>query len=120
MENIYEEIEKIFTEKPIEENFAQEILNELKEIKSLLKNKQQPVNIAQPNKKRGMYQFVKDLRISLKADTINNIYPEIDYHGTMLGVNFKGLLYEKKDLRVLSKYEALKAYEYFFHAQKAS
>lgn len=111
MENIFEKIDSIFDgyteDKP---RWANEIIEELKEIKLLLKNTNQTVKKFDKN----YYNFIKEFRIFMKADTYNKIYPKIKYNDKTLGVNFKGYLYDVNSHDTLSKDEAFNAYEYFY------
>ncbi len=109
--NIYEKIDAIFSddmqEKPV---WADEILDELKEIKTLLQKQQKTVRKIDKN----YYEFVKIFRNSMKADVANNIYPTFYYKGKKLGVDFKGLLYDKDTQRPITKDEAFEAYRYAY------
>ena len=109
--NIYEKIETIFSgeaeEKP---KWANEILNELQEIKLLLQEQKQQINKIDSN----FYDFIKKFRISMKADIVNNIYPTFRYYNKELGVDFKGLLYDKKTSKILPREEAYKVYKYAY------
>lgn len=124
--NVYEQIEVIFSgeaeEKP---QWAGEILNELQEIKLLLKeqlsnnlyhsNTSYPQNRDKPDNK--YYDFVRKFRILMKPDTVNNIYPTFEYFGRKLGIDYSGLLYDKKDSKTLSKKEAFQVYRYAYKHQ---
>ena len=109
--NIYNKIDTIFSgeceDKPA---WANEILNELKEIKTLLKEQKQTVNRID----RNYYDFVKKFRESMKADVANNVYPTFYYKGKKLGVDFKGLLYDKATKKNISRDEAFEAYRYAY------
>ena len=109
--NIYDKIDSIFSgeaeEKP---KWADEILNQLKEIKILLKEQKTQITKIDNN----FYEFVKKFRISMRADVVNNVYPTFTYHGRDLGVDFKGLLYDKKTLKILPRDEAFKIYKYAY------
>lgn len=109
--NIYDKIDSIFSgeaeEKP---NWASDILNELKEIKTLLKEQKTQITKIDNN----FYDFVKKFRISMRADIVNNVYPTFTYMGRDLGVDFKGLLYDKKTSKILPKNEAFKIYRYAY------
>jgi len=130
--NIYEQIDSIFSgeaeEKP---QWASEILKELKEVKVLLqeqkelcKNKPNQLYTAYPQNRQNTdsayYDFVKQFRISMKADTKNNIYPTFEYDGQKFGVDFSGLLYDKKDSKTLSRQEAFRVYRYAYQHKNRS
>lgn len=113
MKNVYEKIEQIYTKREHDEPaWVKEFRAELKEIKTLLKN-----GIKPPRKKRkskAYFEFVDMLRERLKADTEKGIYPELEYKGKRIGVNFKGFLYDKETTNSLSAQEAFEVYEYFY------
>ena len=115
MENIYKKIEAIFDddiqEKP---KWADEILDELKEIKTLLR--EQKSSIHKIDKR--FYSFIKSFRESMKADVANNIYPTFHYNGRKYGVDFKGLIYDKDNLKIIPKNEAYKIYKYAYQQQE--
>lgn len=119
--DIYEKIDAIFAgeaeEKP---PWAEEILDELREIKSLLKENQAPQKRSRTSYKNthGLYAFIQEFRRSMQADTLNNIYPTFIYKGKSLGVDFKGLLYDQKTTQTLPTEEAYKVYEYAYNQHK--
>ena len=114
--DIYEKIDAIFSgeaeEKP---QWAIDILDELKEIKMLLKEHQPPQTKKATNDNNGLYAFIKHFRVSMRADTNNSIYPTFEYNGRELGVDFKGLLYDKETTHILSKEEAYRVYKYAYN-----
>ena len=129
MNNIYKQIDIIFSgeaeEKP---QWAKELLQEIQEVRILLQEQKELLNQKQaytytPQNKHHIdssyYDFIKQFRISMKADVDNDIYPTFEYLGRRLGVDYSGLLYDKKDSKILSKQEAFKVYRYAYeHSQK--
>ena len=113
--NIYEKIDKIYSKKDDKEVLEQ-ILSELKEIKNLLKDLENPRRNRKAN--RDYYKFVNEFRKKMKPDTTNNIYPEIIYQDRRIGVNFKGHLYDKDTTNTLPKIEAFALYEYFYEKRE--
>jgi len=115
MENIYKKIEAIFDddiqEKP---KWADEILDELREIKTLLREQQSSIHKID----KRFYSFIKSFRESMKADVANNIYPTFYYNGKQYGVDFKGLLYEKSTSQIIPRDEAFRIYKYAYEQQK--
>ncbi len=117
---IFEKIEELYKDEPCgkDENLSillGDILNELKEIKVILKNQKDPEkNIEKKDKNYEYYRFVNDFRKRLKADEINGIYPEVHYQGKRIGVNINGYLYDKETAKNLPSYEAFAVYEYFY------
>ncbi len=116
---INEKIEKIFAqESDNRPEWASELLKELKEIKLLLQQQKQEI---QPQPKKhdySFYDFLSKFRKSMMADVQNNIYPEIEYQGEKIGVNFKGYLYYKKDGKLLSRANAIKVYRNLYELKK--
>lgn len=111
---VYEKIDKIFSEESDNRpKWADEILQELKEIKAILQYRQ-----TEKNHDYTFYNFVNSFRKKMMPDAQNNIYPEVEYQGKKIGVNFKGLLYYKENLRLLSKNEAFKVYRYLYEHKK--
>jgi len=110
--NIYEQIDTIFSgEAENKPQWANEILSELQEIKSLLQEQKQTTQKIDKN----FYSFIKEFRILMKADTEKKIYPTFNYNGRRFGVDFKGFLYDKEDLKFLPTDEAYKVYKYAYN-----
>ncbi len=116
--DIYEKIDTIFSGEAEERpQWASELLDELKEIKALLKEHKQPrlKRVTSYNNTEDLYAFIKEFRDKMKADTANNNYPTFNYRGKKLGVDFKGLLYDKETTRTLRREEAFKIYRYAYN-----
>ena len=117
MKNVYEKIEQIYTKKEHDEPaWVEEFRAELKEIKTLLKSKAQPSK--KKRKPKAYFKFVDVLRERLKADTQKELYPELNYKGKRIGVNFKGFLYDKATTNSLTANEAFEVYEYFYEKRE--
>ena len=112
MENIYEQIDKMLHSDESKPAWADEILQELKEIKALLKNKPQKAK-----RDREYFKFVNKLRERMRADMNSGKYPEIYFQGKTLGVNFKGHIYDKADTKALPAHEAFKVYRFLYQNQ---
>ncbi|MEA3227613.1 MAG: hypothetical protein U9P38_00920 [Campylobacterota bacterium] len=115
--NIYEQIDVMFSgEAEDKPKWADEILSELKEIKQLLKEQRDSKTYTSSNKSnQDFFSFLKEFRVSMRADTIKDIYPTFLYNDRKLGVDFKGLLYDKSTLKILSKDEAYIVYRYAYN-----
>lgn len=121
--NIHDKIEKIFSQTRSDApQWAIELLQELKEIKQLLQTQaSQLVPVQYPSQNNSLfYEFVNDFRNKMRADVINNIYPEVEFQNKKIGVNFKGLLYYKSDSSLLRKDEAFKVYRYLYESKNKS
>ncbi len=110
MENIYEQIDKMLNTDESRPAWADEILRELKEIKTLL-NQHKP---KKPKRDREYFKFVDMLRERMRADIELGNYPEIYYQGKTLGINFKGHIYDKSDTKTLPSHEAFRIYRFLY------
>lgn len=113
--NLYQKIEQLYQDNSKAETdkttaINKEILLELKEIKELLSQNHEKTKKVD----KSMMEFVKLFRENLKPNTSANIYPEVIYQEKVLGVNHKGLLYDKSTLQLLSTSEAFEVYGYFY------
>lgn len=118
--DIYEKIDIMFSgEAENRPKWADDLLDELKEVKSLLLELKstQNLNVTANNLDRQYYNFVKQFRINLSPDLQNNIYPTYHYKNQKLGIDIKGLLYDKETTRTLLKYEAFDAYRFAYDHQ---
>lgn len=119
--NLYDKIEGLYQDsnkKTPPSEVLKQILEELTQIKSLLsENYNKTKNIDSSLK-----SFVAEFRKSLKPNPTSNQYPEVSYKGRKLGVNFKGLLYDKETGNLITTKEAFEVYDYFYneHLKKNS
>jgi len=115
--NIYEQIDVIFSgEAEDKPKWAEEILTQLQEIKTLLKD-QNKNDYTKPIINRNFYAFIKEFRIAMRADIQNEVYPTYIYNNRRLGVDFQGLLYDKESSKILSKDEAYIVYKHAYNNQ---
>ncbi len=112
MTNVYEQVEKLLNEQDNHPKWVDEILFELREIKKLLQNNNRPKRDTQS--KTAYFAFVNKLRKEMRADIINDIYPEINYQNRVIGVNFKGHLYDKATTQELPAQEAFAVYRFLY------
>lgn len=118
MKNIHKKIEKLYKKsKDTEPSWVSEIKAELTEIKTLLKTTKSPKKYKK--KRQAYFDFINQLRKQLRADTVNNIYPEIHYKDRRIGANLEGFLYDKATSQILPSKEAFKIYEYLFNKNKS-
>lgn len=110
MENIFEKIDKMIHTEDERPAWADEILHELKEIKTLLQQHKQPKR----RDDKAYFKFVDMLRDRMRADIAKGNYPEIYYQGRTLGINFKGHIYNKADTLTLPSREAFKIYRFLY------
>jgi len=109
---IYDQVEKLLDSQSDRPKWADEILYELKEIKTILKEIRK--TRAKPYRDKAYFDFVDMLRKKMRADIANEKYPEIDYHGRKLGINFKGWIYDKETTKSLPAHEAFEVYRYLY------
>jgi len=114
MENIFKQIDSIFYEDPNHPpQWAMELLLEIREVKSLLLQQKQQSTPKQTISKE-FYQFIKDFRKSMQPSPQNDFYPTYTYKGKKLGIDFKGLLYDKATTNYISRAEAYEVYEFAY------
>jgi|GEM_PF-1859770 len=114
--NVLDQVEKLIDDQRQNPQWADAILFELREIKRLLQNMQptSPTPQKTTTDKHAYFAFVNRLRKELRADIVNDIYPEINYQGKTLGVNFKGHLYDKATTEELPAHEAFSVYRFLY------
>ena len=119
---IFEEIDRMFLDNDHDSNCnTKQILSELRDIKTIV----QDIKILLNKKDRGRrkksreyYRFVEALREKLYADIDKGIYPEISYDGRKLGVDAKGMIYDKSTQHLLPTYEAFEVYDFLYENRK--
>ncbi len=97
--------------------WADDILGELREIKILLQEQKKASKQATKSNS-SLSNFINEFRVSMKTDTINNIEPTFIYQDKKLGINKRGLLYDKNSMRILPRAEAFKVYKYAHNHQE--
>lgn len=110
---VYEQIEDMLNKSEKRPEWVDEILFELREIKRLLqegKHKQK--------KNREFFRFINRLREQMRADIANDIYPEIHFKDRILGINFKGYIYDKYTTKELTAQEAYEVYRFLYDNQE--
>ena len=110
---IYDQVEKLLNTSAERPNWVDEILYELREIKTVLKNN----NRKQPRDK-AYFEFVNNLRQKMRASIVDGIYPEIYYQDKVFGINFKGWIYDKESTKVLPALKAFEVYRFLYNQQE--
>ena len=114
--NIYDKINNMFKEEDDNTKLLYTILDELAEIKQILK---MPSNEYKKEYQKTLpdeyYQFVENFKEKMKEDVINGKYSEIEFEGMRLGVNQRGLLYDKDTNQILPKYKAFDILEKLYN-----
>jgi uncharacterized protein (DUF1697 family) len=114
MMNVYDQVEKLLSKSDDTPAWADAILFELREIKRLLEQRESRTTSSKKQNKSDYFAFVKKLRQELRADILNDIYPEIHYQGKELGINFKGHIYDKATTQELPAHEAFGVYRFLY------
>ena len=91
--------------------WAKEILQELKEIKTLLKQNSYKKTKSHP---QSYYNFVNSLRKRLKIDAKDNKHPRIFYKNSYYGISEDGLLYNMHTLNNLPTSKAFEIFEFLY------
>jgi len=115
VQNIYQQIDKIFdnpsSKRP---KWADELFEEIQELKALLKAQTQQTQQKSKNEKSDdFFEFLREFRKDLQTDTAKSI----EYQGQKLGIDSNGLLYHKETLATLSRQKAYLIYNYFYKIQ---
>jgi len=116
--NIYDKIENMFKDELDLSNqeALKMILNELSEIKQILKfSPKQYKNEYKKTLPKEYFEFVRQFRLDMKEDRINGIFPEIEFEGLRLGINDRGFLYNKDTGKILPRYKAFEIYEKLYY-----
>ena len=109
--DIYEKIDAIFgADIDVKPQWAEEILSQLQDIKKLLLEQAVAPSLSQQDR---LYDFIKVFRTSMKADDTKTFI----YKNRKLGVNDRGLLYDKYTQKLLSRNEAFSVYRYAYKNQ---
>lgn len=120
MQNIYEKIDVMFSgendDRPV---WAIEILDELRELKELLKMQQNTKSIShdKPQHDFNKYNFINELRAKMKPNVENNLYPYFIFNGQQYGINIKGLLYNQSNTnKLISRQEAFEIFDKLYYS----
>ncbi len=122
MYSIYDKIDRLYSDTAKEEKpqWVDELQNELQEIKTLLQKLTKDTIKPKPKrvKDRKYYKYVQVLREKMRADVDKGIYPELNYNGKRVGINFGGLLYDKSTSEIIPRVEAFEIYDYFYEKRE--
>jgi len=99
--NIYEEIDKLFEEDDKLDKILKKLDEEAKERK----------------REKEFLTFKKTFISRYKENPKDGFFPEFDYKGRTLGINYKGFLYYKDNKKILSPSKAQKVFEYLFFSK---
>ena len=110
---VYEQVEKMLNESEKRPEWVDEMLFELREIKRLLQESRQ-----KHKRNKDFFRFINRLREKMRADIANDIYPEIHFKSRILGINFKGYIYDKYTTKELTAQEAYEVYRFLYDNQE--
>ena len=91
-------------------SYVNEMASELRTLKTQLKEKPVSNNTDSKYLSDDYFSFVTKLRGKMKANVEKNYYPSIRIDGMELGIDFNGLLYDKKTNRNLPRALAFDVY----------
>jgi len=91
-------------------SYVNEMASELRTLKTQLKEKPVSNNTDSLYLSEDYFSFVTKLRGKMKANVEKNYYPSIRIDGMELGIDFNGLLYDKKTNRNLPRALAFDVY----------
>ncbi len=111
MESVYEQLDKLLSDNKQRPPWVDEILFELKEIKTLLK-KQQDRRYSED-----YFKFVENFKKRLKNNLVDGKYPEIYFKGKNYGINLRGFIYDKETSQDIPAKDAFEIY-YFLYKNK--
>ena len=108
MNDLFDKINNLFAGDiyPDSPTWAKEILLELRRIRVVLEEG----NVQRQGMNDDFREFVANFRAKMKANVNTNYYPEVTIEGRRIGVDHKGLLYDKQTLRLLNKADAFRIY----------
>ena len=100
-------------------SYVNDLAEELRALKAKL-HQSPRTNEADPYCSEAYFEFVTKLRGKMRANVEKNYYPSIKIDGMKLGIDFKGLLYDRKTHRTLPRALAFEVYHklYDHHLQK--
>jgi len=91
-------------------SYVNEMASELRTLKTQLKEKPVSNNTDSKYLSDDYFSFVTKLRGKMKANVEKNYYPRIRIDGMELGIDFKGLLYDRKTNRTIPRALAFDVY----------
>jgi len=101
-------------------SYVNEMASELKDLKAQLKKTALSQKETDKYTSDDYFTFVTRLRGKMRANVDKNYYPSIKIDGMELGIDFKGLLYDRKTNRTLPRTLAFEVYHklYDHHSVK--
>jgi len=91
-------------------SYVNDMASELRDMKAQLKEKPVSGNTDSKYLSDDYFSFVTKLRGKMKANVEKNYYPRIRIDGMELGIDFKGLLYDRKTNRTIPRALAFDVY----------
>ena len=124
MKNIFEQIDDIFSDEYDRPSWANELLDEIKDLKKIINLQAQNISKASykyqnKNNDYDLYQFINNFREDMKPNVSENHYPTFQYEGINYGINLKGHIYNKDDSISVSRDKAFKIYRYLYEHQQS-
>jgi len=91
-------------------SYVNEMASELRILKDKLNTTAHSEQINNKYRSEKYFSFVTKLRDKMRANVETNYYPSIKIDGMKLGIDFKGLLYDKRTHKILPRVLAFEVY----------
>lgn len=95
-------------------NYISDLTNEIQTLKSQMQRNNSASHRNHRYNCDEYFTFIATLRKKMKAKVDKNHYPTIQINGMTLGIDFKGLLYNKKTQKILPKDLAFDVYHVLY------
>jgi len=118
-EDLYDQIARLFgDERCTRPEWVDEVLDGLQHLQDALERTKTSRSGQHAGHDTAFYAFVQAFRKRLQPDTQANAYPTYYYQTKRLGIDKRGLLYDKDTLRTLSTPEAYAVYRFAYNAER--
>ena len=91
-------------------SYVNDMAEELRTLKANINHSSSSSDAQGKYNSEGYFEFVTKLRGKMRANVEKNYYPSIKIDGMKLGIDFKGLLYDRKTHRTLPRALAFEVY----------
>ena len=102
-------------------SYIGEMTEEIRKLRAQVEESEKTVRESDKYRSEDYFSFVMQLREKMRANVENNYYPKIRIDGMELGIDFKGLLYDRKTSKTLPRALAFEVYHKLYdqHLKKA-
>ena len=91
-------------------SYVSDMTEEIRKLRTQIKGTQKAVQEQDKYKSESYFSFVTQLRGKMRANVDKNYYPKIRIDGMELGIDFNGLLYDRRTSRTLPRALAFEVY----------